>query len=84
MSSAIEAWRMKNTAPMVERDGKIWWWCPKHVIPGRYDGLYVTHKPEDHEEWVQKKEDRKAKFMKERKLAVMVQTVKVREKGNWR
>ena len=58
---------MKKTTPMVERDGKNWWWCPKHVIPGRYDGLYVTHKPEDHEEWVQKKEVRKAKFVKERK-----------------
>ena len=46
----IDDWRMKKGESMVERDGKMWYWCPKHVSPGRYDGLYVTHKPEDHEE----------------------------------
>jgi len=47
----IEDWRMKKGEQTVERDGKTWHWCPKPVSPGRNDGLYVTHKPEDHEEW---------------------------------
>jgi len=61
----IEDWRMKQTDPKIERDGKTWWWCPRHVQPGKYNGLYVTHKPEDHDDWVQKKEARRARFAKE-------------------
>ena len=60
----IDAWRMKKTEPMVQRDGKTWYWCQKHVSPGKYEGLYVTHKPEDHDEWARnrnrfKKRDKK-------------------------
>ena len=36
---------------MIKKEGKTWYWCPKHVSQGKYDGLYVTHKPEDHDEW---------------------------------
>jgi len=57
---------MNKTDDMVERDGKNWWWCPKHVLPGKYDGLYVTHKPEDHEDWLKRKEERRAKFSKDK------------------
>ena len=35
----------------MDRDGKTWWWCPHHKTEGLFDGLYVTHKPEDHDEW---------------------------------
>ena len=38
------------------KDGKTWHWCPHHVVEGKYDGLYVTHKPEDHDEWQRKKD----------------------------
>ena len=48
----IEEWRMKKTfGPKVERDGKWWYWCEHHKYPGYYDGLYVTHPPEKHQEW---------------------------------
>ena len=47
----IDDWRKKKTETMIKRDGKTWYWCPKHVSPGNWDGLYVTHKPEDHDEW---------------------------------
>ena len=40
------------------RDGKKWFWCPHHKIEGKYDGLYVTHKPKDHEEWLKRKNER--------------------------
>ena len=35
----------------MDKDGKTWWWCPHHKAEGLFDGLYVTHKPEDHDEW---------------------------------
>ena len=41
---------MTKTEEEIEKDGKTWYWCPRHVVPGKYDGLYVTHKPEDHDE----------------------------------
>ena len=59
----IEAWRMTKGEPTVQRDGKTWHWCPKHVSQGKYDGLYVTHKPEDHDEWIKNRN----KFKKNRK-----------------
>lgn len=46
---------MKKGQASVECDGKTQYWCPKHVIPGKYDGLYVTHEPEDHDEQKQNK-----------------------------
>ena len=52
---------MKKTTESVERYGKKWYWCPKHVVPGTYDGLYVTHKPEDHDEWKRKRDNWSAK-----------------------
>ena len=52
---------MTKTTDTLERDGKTWHWCPKHVIPGTYNGLYVTHKPEDHEEWKKRRDNWRAK-----------------------
>jgi len=47
----------------VDRDGKTWYWCPHHKVEGSYDGLYVTHKPEEHEEWKNNRSQfRKKKF----------------------
>ena len=58
---SIDAWRMVKKGASVEREGKTWYWCPRHVVTGRYDGLYVTHKPEDHDEWQKKKDIQNAK-----------------------
>jgi len=55
-SSFIADWRYTKTEPMVNRDGKTFHWCPKHKGKnGEMTGLYVTHKPEDHDEWVANK-----------------------------
>ena len=51
----IPVWRTKNVGPSCERDGATWWWCPHHKKPGLFDGLYMTHKPEDHDAWRKKK-----------------------------
>ena len=34
-------------------NGKTWYWCPKHMRYGVYGGLYVTHPPDKHNEWVE-------------------------------
>ena len=48
---SIKSWRMKKTEDSVKREGRTWYWCPHHKVEGSYDGLYVTHKPEEHDEW---------------------------------
>ena len=58
---SIDAWRMVKKGASMEREGKTWYWCPRHVVQGKYDGLYVTHKPEDHDEWQKKKDIQNAK-----------------------
>jgi len=36
----------------VDSKGKTWFWCPKHNDD---KGLYVTHKVEDHQKWLEAK-----------------------------
>ena len=67
---------MVKTTSSVTKDGKTWHWCPHHSYEGKYDGLYVTHKPEDHDEWqkkkdasLQRKRDNKAKMNQENKVS---------------
>ena len=45
----------------MEKDGKTWYWCPLHVKEGLFDGLYMPHKPEDHDEWARKKKEKAEK-----------------------
>jgi len=60
---SIKSWRMVKTNDSVERDGKTWYWCPHHKVEGSYDGLYVTHKAEEHDEWKNNRSQfRKKKF----------------------
>ena len=61
---------------MVVRDGKIWWWCSKHMLPNRYNDLYVPHISVDYDEWVQKKEACKAKFGNQNKHQKSNETLK--------
>ena len=61
----IDTWRMTKTEPMIQREGKTWYWCAKHVSPGKYDGLYVTHKPENHDKWVKNRNRFKSHEKKE-------------------
>ena len=58
----IEAWRMKKSfGDKTERDGKVWYWCPHHKYENFYDGLYVTHPPEKHEEWQDRQDKMKGR-----------------------
>ena len=63
----IDAWRMKKGELMIKKEGKTWYWCPKHVYQGKYDGLYVTHKPEDHDEWAKNRNRFKKREKKDEK-----------------
>ncbi len=47
---------------MVEKDGKKLYWCDQHQYPGNATkGMYVFHKPTDHDSWAAKKADYKNK-----------------------
>jgi hypothetical protein len=50
-------------------DGKQMWWCPQHVHPrGKFNGLYMEHKPEEHHIWAAEKKRKKEEY-KKKKLA---------------
>jgi len=43
---------------MVERDGKIWYWCDKHRYNNKSvvtNDTYATHKPDGHETWTERR-----------------------------
>ena len=54
-------WRTKKGKAEVTRDGKTYWWCPHHKREGYFDGLYMPHKPEDHDAWKENKKKWQAK-----------------------
>ena len=62
----IDKWRMTKTTPMVERDGKTWYWYPHHVYEDIYNGLYVTYKSGDHDDWVKRKQSHKDRIAKKK------------------
>ena len=60
--NTVEKWRLTKTlGDKVERDGRTWYWCHKQHNDGK--GMYVTHHPDDHTAWLERKE----KFKRERK-----------------
>ena len=64
ISSQIADWRYikQEGVEPIERDGKSWYWCPKHKGKnGEMTGLYVTHKPEGHDKWLEDKNNFNAK-----------------------
>ena len=48
----LDDWRTKFDGDSKVVAGKTWHWCKRHTQEGVYDGLYVTHKQEDHDVWV--------------------------------
>ena len=53
--TSIPAWRLTKTlGDKVERDGKTWHWCHKQHNNGK--GMYVTHHPDDHTAWKERKD----------------------------
>ena len=51
----IDEWRIKHEGPSCVCNGKTWYWRPHHKKAGLFNGLYMIHKPEDHEKWCAKK-----------------------------
>ena len=51
-STALKEWQLKNVGPSTKVNGRTWWWWPRHN-DGK--GLYVRHKPENHEKWEEAK-----------------------------
>jgi hypothetical protein len=63
----IDAWRMKKKGNHKRVDGVDYWWCPHHKWEGHFDGLYMPHKPEDHDEWKRNRDEKRAAYKKGKK-----------------
>ena len=46
----VPEWKRTFKKASIVHEGKTYWWCKHHVYKDRYDGLYMDHKPEDHDE----------------------------------
>ena len=57
----IPVWRTENKGEMCQRDRNTWYWCPHHKKEGLFDGLYMPHKPEEHDAWAKKKKEEREK-----------------------
>jgi len=62
-------WRMKKEGTMKIVDGVEWFWCPHHHLEGVFDGLYMPHKPEDHDKWKAEKERKRVEWKKQKENA---------------
>ena len=51
----LEAWRIKFDGKEKTVDGVLWYWCSKHVMDEVYDGMYVKHHEDKHDEWLERK-----------------------------
>ena len=55
-------WKMTKKGETIEHEGYILHWCKHHAhTEGLWDGLYVSHKPENHESWKEEKNQRYGK-----------------------
>ena len=41
-------WRIKNVGPSKDFESKTYYWCPHHVKEGKWNGMYVLHRPDQH------------------------------------
>ena len=46
--NGLERWFTVKTDKTKVVKGRTYYWCPQHVKEGIWNGMYVTHKPEDH------------------------------------
>ena len=66
----IKRWRIVKQGASIVVDGKTYWWCEHHVDPGgRWSGMYVAHKPEDHDAVVARRRAGRTKREKRRETA---------------
>ena len=59
----FEAWRLTKVNNnvefnMIEKNGKKFYWCDQHQYPGcETKGMYVFHKPDEHDAWKARKDE---------------------------
>jgi hypothetical protein len=59
----FELWRLEKVDKkaehnMIKQDGKTWYWCDQHKYNNKgvvTNGMYVTHKPENHGLWLEQR-----------------------------
>ena len=45
-------WKITKKGEIIQHEGATLHWCKYHVhIEGLWDGLYMFHRPEDHDSW---------------------------------
>ena len=48
----IPEWKMTKKGETIEHERATLHWCKHHIHTEElWDGLYMSHKPEDHESW---------------------------------
>ena len=57
----LDKWRIEFDGKEKTVDGITWYWCTKHVMDGVYDGMYVKHREDKHDEWLERKKGWKKK-----------------------
>ena len=63
----IEEWRMVKQGNTKVVNGVTFWWCPHHKNEGQFDGLYVTHKPSEHDSWKADRDKKNAAWKEKRR-----------------
>ena len=43
-------------------NGVDYWWCPHHKWEGKFDGLYMTHKSADFDQWKTERDEKRAAY----------------------
>ena len=49
----LESWRVNKSKKNITRYVQDWWWCPKHKMEGKFDGMYINHPSNKHNEWAE-------------------------------
>ena len=44
----LARWRIKNVRPSKVVDSKTYYWCPHHLKEGKWNRMYVLHRPNQH------------------------------------
>ena len=58
-------WKKTKKGETIQHEGATLRWCKHHVhTEGLWDGLYTSHKPEDHGSWKEAKYERYGKKQK--------------------
>ena len=60
--AGVEKWRTVNKGANIHNEGKTLWWFLSHKHKYiLFNGLYIWHKPEDHDAWFEKFKSRRSK-----------------------